>query len=167
MTDTDRPAIHTIDPPEKFDAGDVFDDVLGMDARPEHLQMAAIDDIKQRGVAALRTFLQQTPADDPRMFDLALKNADDFRAMMAEELLGVTDLAQLSVNERALVDELATDLNDTLCASIPNSMSDDGSTLQMGADTYDFDCVLGRGAGGEAHRFIKRGTGETVVVPSS
>ncbi len=163
-TDTDRPPIHTIPEPEKFDSGDVFDDVLGMDVRPEHLSLQVIDEIKQRGVAALQHFLQHTPADDPKMFDLALKNTDDFRKMMAEELLGVTNLADLTENEKSLINDLADELNTTLCASIPNSMADDGQTMQMGADVYDFDCVLGRGAGGEAHRFIKRGTGETVVV---
>jgi serine/threonine protein kinase len=163
LKDTDRGKVTLTPEPEKFDAAATFGDLVD-DLLPEPITPEDSERWQKAAAKKLKSFLAQVDPSSDEMFDLSLKSAKDFKVMLGEQLLGVTNPKKWTKSQEEFLEQAATLLEQTLCKHLPNKMSDDGSSITMNGVTYQLDTVLKSGGNGKASRYKDPNTGKTVVV---
>lgn len=167
LDETDRGPVTLAAEPRQFDAGTVFDDLLGANEDvPDDIPVGQADDLVQRAKAKMDAVVKALPADSDEMFDLILQTREDFARMCSQSLTGVDGPGGLSQSHAVCFQKMADEMLATVLENCPNKMADDAQKISVGGVDYNLKETLGEGGFGAARRFLDPVTGKTVVVKS-
>lgn len=165
LADTARGPIKTVRELPQFDAGLVFDDLLGDQELPDDLPVQQALELIDAASKKLRAVLTGMNAKDPALTHLLLQNPQELARMCSQALTGIDSPDGLSRSHASCFAQMAQALMAEIARHSPNRMSADKSSITLGGVKYEAQGELGKSKA-TVRQYVDPITGKAVAVKS-